>query len=167
MASVPKIPPLRNGDRLTRAEFERRDDAMPHLKKAELIEGVVYLPPPASFEELGGPHFDLICALGLYRLATPGVRGGVNSSLRLDLDNEPQPDVLLLVLPTYGGRVCISKDGYVEGGPELIAEVTTNHASLDLHVKLSVYRRNQVREYIVWRVQDRTIDWFVLRKRQY
>lgn len=36
------IPPLENGDRLTRQEFERRFDAMTHLKHAELIEGVVY-----------------------------------------------------------------------------------------------------------------------------
>ncbi len=35
--------PLENGDKLTRAEFERRYEAMPHLKKAELIEGVVYV----------------------------------------------------------------------------------------------------------------------------
>ncbi len=31
------VPPLENGDRLTRAEFERRYEAMPHVKKAELI----------------------------------------------------------------------------------------------------------------------------------
>src|SRR5712692_1524440 len=106
------IPPLENGDRLTRAEFERRYDAMPHLKKAELLEGVVYVPPPVSFDEHGGPHFDLITWLGLYRIATPGVRGGDNASLRLDLDNEPQPDAFLLVLPTHGGQARLSKDGY-------------------------------------------------------
>jgi hypothetical protein len=37
------IPPLENGDRLTRAEFMRRYAAMPEVK-AELIEGVVYVP---------------------------------------------------------------------------------------------------------------------------
>src|SRR5437588_6739910 len=87
MPPEPGIPPLQNGDRLTRAEFERRYEAMPDLKKAELIEGVVYRPPPASFEHHGGPHFDLIGWLGLYRAFTPGVEGGDNSSLRLDLDN--------------------------------------------------------------------------------
>ena len=40
------IPPLENGDRLTRVEFERRYDAMPHLKKAELIEGEVFIAGP-------------------------------------------------------------------------------------------------------------------------
>jgi hypothetical protein len=167
MASVPTIPRLQNGDRLTRAEFERRYDAMPHLKKAELLEGVVYMPPPVSFDEHGGPHFDLITWLGLYRIATPGVRGGDNASLRLDLDNEPQPDAFLLVLPAHGGQARISKDGYVEGGPELVAEVAASSVSYDLHVKLPVYRRNGVREYIVWRVWDRAIDWFILREGQY
>ena len=39
--------------------------------------------------------------------------------------------------------------------------------SYDLHAKLHVYRRNGVREYIVWRVLEREIDWFVLRAGQY
>src|SRR5690242_20999321 len=89
------IPPLRNGDRLTADEFERRYDAMPDLKKAELINGVVYMPPPVTFEDHGGPHFDLIGWLCLYRIATPGVRGGDNATLRLLLENRPQPDACL------------------------------------------------------------------------
>src|SRR5437773_5606378 len=85
------VPPLQNGDRLTRPEFERRYDAMPHLKKAELIEGVVYVPSPISTNH-SGPHFDVITWLGLYCAFTPGVKGFDNTSLRLDMDNEPQPD---------------------------------------------------------------------------
>jgi Uma2 family endonuclease len=161
------IPPLQNGDRLTRAEFERRYDAMPHLSKAELIEGVVYKPSPVTFEGHGGPHFDLIAWLSFYRMTTDGVRGGDNSSLRLDLANEPQPDACLIVLPTHGGRVQIDRDGYIVGGPELVAEVAASSASYDLHAKLNVYRRNGVQEYIVWRVLDQAIDWFVLREDRY
>src|SRR6266446_10546468 len=86
-----RIPPLRSGDRLSAEEFERRYNAMPELKKAELINGVVYMPSPVIFEDHGGPHFDLIGWLGLYRMATPGVRGGDNSTLRLPLANRPQP----------------------------------------------------------------------------
>ncbi len=52
-------PALHNGDRLTRAEFERRYGAMPNLKKAELIEGVVYVPSPVSRAH-SAAHFDLI-----------------------------------------------------------------------------------------------------------
>ena len=43
---IVSVPPLETGDRLSRAEFERRFDAMPGLKKAELIEGIVYIPSP-------------------------------------------------------------------------------------------------------------------------
>src|SRR5262245_50632332 len=87
------IPPLEAGDRLSRAEFERRYEAMPHLKKAELIEGVVYVPSPVGLHQHAEPHFELITWLGLYKWATAGVRGADNATTRLDLDNEPQPDV--------------------------------------------------------------------------
>src|ERR1700722_12896324 len=93
------IPPLEPGDRLTRAEFERRYEAMPHIKKAELIEGVVYMPSPVRQRRPGRPHFRLIGWLADYETATPGVEGGDNSTARLDLDNEPQPDGLLLIDP--------------------------------------------------------------------
>ena len=54
-----EIPPLESGDRLTRAEFLRRYDAMPDLKKAELIEGVVYVPSPVRQKYHGRPHLGL------------------------------------------------------------------------------------------------------------
>jgi len=161
-----RIPPLQNGDRLTRPEFERRYDAMPHLKKAELIEGVVYVPSPISTNH-SGPHFDVITWLGLYCAFTPGVDGFDNTSLRLDMDNEPQPDACLLILPSHGGQAVIDEDGYVAGAPELIAEVAASSASYDLHDKLDVYRRNAAREYIVWRVFDQAIDWFALWEGRY
>src|SRR5437867_12632643 len=116
-AAPPSVPPLENGDRLTRTEFERRYDAMPELKKAELIEGVVYVPSPVNFERHGSPHFDVIVWLGQYCMSTPGVRGGDNSSLRLDNDNEPQPDACLIVLPNHGGQAQIDEDGYIAGAP--------------------------------------------------
>jgi hypothetical protein len=161
------VPPLQNGDRLTRAEFERRYDAMPELQKAELLEGVVYMPPPVSLEGHAAPHFDLITWLGRYRMEPPGVRGGDNGSLRLDLDNMPQPDAFLMILPTHGGQARVDEEGYVSGAPELVAEVAASSVSYDLHVKLNVYRRSGVREYIVWRVLDRSFDWFVLREGRY
>lgn len=160
------IPPLQPGDHLTRAEFERRYEAMPDLKKAELIEGIVYMPPPVSQENHSGPHFDLIGWLGIYRATTPGIRGGDNSTLRLDLDNEPQPDAFLYVLPSHGGQVRMS-GGYVQGGPEFVAEVAASSVSYDLHSKKRVYLQNNVREYLVWRVLDKAIDWFVLQNGQY
>jgi Uma2 family endonuclease len=161
------LPVLENGDRLTRAEFERRYEAMPHLKKAELIEGVVYVPSPARHRQHGAPHVHLISWLGLYTANTPGIEAGDNSSVRLDLDNEPQPDGLLFIDPARGGQVRIGADGIIEGAPELVAEVASSSVSYDLHAKLHVYRRNGVREYLVWRVLEREIDWFVLRAGQY
>jgi len=90
-----------------------------------------------------------------------------NGTVRLDLDNESQPDALLLIDPTRGGQARFSPDDYIEGAPELVAEVASSSVSYDLHAKLHAYRRNGVREYIVWRVLERTIDWFVLRAGQY
>ncbi len=160
-----RVPELRAGDRLSRAEFERRYAAMPHVKKAELIEGVVYMPSPVSLEH-GTPHFKIIGWLALYESATPGVEGSDNTTVRLDLDNEPQPDAFLRIRPECGGQSRDS-DKYVGGAPELIAEVAASSASYDLHDKLRAYQRNGVLEYVVWRVWDRAIDWFVLREDRY
>lgn len=162
-ASV-EVPPLENGDRLRRPEFERRYKAMPHLKKAELIEGVVYVGSPLRFESHGKPHFQIITWFGVYCAATPGVEAGDNATVRLDLDNEPQPDVLLRI---ESGQSRLSDDDYVEGAPELIAEVAASSASYDLHDKLTVYRRSGVQEYIVWRTYDNRLDWFRLREGEY
>jgi hypothetical protein len=167
-AEVEHTPPLQAGDRLTREEFERRYNAMPHLKKAELIEGVVYVPSPTSHRNHGNPHFNLIGWLSDYAEGTPGVEGGDSGSLRLDLDNEPQPDAYLIVLPDHGGQVRIDENGgFILGAPELVAEVAASSANYDLHDKLNAYRRNGVLEYVVWRVFDRAVDWFVLQKGRY
>src|SRR5688572_18195793 len=96
---TPAILPFHFGDRLTREEFERRYEAMPDLKKAELIEGRVYTPPPVSQDHHSGPQFDLIGWMSFYRALTPGIKGGDNVTIRLDIDNEPQPDACLLILP--------------------------------------------------------------------
>jgi hypothetical protein len=97
-----RVPPLVNGDRLSRTEFERRYEAMPHVKKAELIEGIVYMPPPVS-DDHGRSDFRLTTLLGVYEIATPGVVGSANGTVRLDLDNEPQPDGFLRIEEACGG----------------------------------------------------------------
>jgi Uma2 family endonuclease len=161
------IPPLEPGDRLSRDEFERRYVAMPLLKKAELIEGVVYMPSPVRLRRHGQPHFRLVGWLATYEAGTPGVVGGDNGTARLDMANEPQPDALLLIDPACGGQARISADDYIELAPEWVGEIAASSASYDLHTKLEVYRRNGVREYVVWRVLDGQLDWFVLRSDQY
>ncbi|HIK03345.1 MAG TPA: Uma2 family endonuclease [Trichormus sp. M33_DOE_039] len=162
-----KIPPLESGDRLTRHEFERRYTAMPHLKKAELIEGVVYVASPLRFRSHGEPHGNLIGWLWIYKVSTPGLDLGDNATVRLDLDNEVQPNVVLLIDKKLGGKTRISEDDYVEGAPELIAEVAASSAANDLYDKKRVYRRNGVKEYIVWQVLEQRFDWFVLESGEY
>ena len=161
------IPPLESGDRLTRDEFERRYNAMPQLKKAELIEGVIYVPSPVRSRSHGQPHAAIIGWLFTYEVATPSVNLNDNTTVRLDLDNEPQPDALLRIEEATGGQSRLSEDDYVEGAPELIVEVAASSAALDLHDKKRAYRRNGVQEYIVWRVLDRKVDWFCLQGSDY
>jgi len=160
-----RIPPLENGDKLTRAEFERRYQAMPNLKKAELIEGVVYVASPLRIKSHGEPHAYIMAWLGTYKAATPGVGFADNTTVLLDADNEPQPDALLRI--EQGGQTRITEDDYLEGAPELIVEIAASSASYDLHEKLKVYRRNEVQEYLVWRVYDQQFDWFKLNEGEY
>lgn len=159
---IAQIPLLENGDRLTRQEFERRYEAMPQCKKAELIEGQVYMASPVRARKHGQPHAAIIGWLFNYCQATPGVELMDNPTVRLDADNEPQPDACLRIEEAAGGQSRISEDDYIEGAPELILEVAASSASYDLHQKKQVYRRNGVREYLVWRVVDAAFDWFVL-----
>ena len=161
-AGSASAPSLENGDRLTRREFERRYEARPDLKKAELIEGVVYVPSPTRSASHARPHAAMVGWLFAYAASTPGVQLNDNPTIRLDLDNVPQPDVALLIDPDRGGQARVSADDYVEGAPELVAEIAASSASYDLHDKLHVYRRNGVREYLVWRTLDRRFDWFEL-----
>ena len=165
-SSDARIPPLEAGDHLTLDEFLRRYEAMPHIHDAELIEGVVHMPSPVTAEDHGEPHFRLITWMGVYEAHSPGVIGGDNSTLRLDVDNAPQPDAYLRLAPEVGGQSQLVGK-YVQGPPELIAEVAASSASYDLHEKLNAYRRNGVQEYVVWRVWDQAVDWFVLREGRY
>ena len=159
-------PPLENGDRLSRCEFERRYDALPNVKKAELIEGIVYMPSPVRAESHAQPN-SIVCAwLGTYSAYTPHTSALDNATVRLDLDNEPQPDALLRI-DAAGGQSRLSADDYVEGAPELVVEIAASSAGYDLHAKKNVYRRNGVLEYVVWRVHDGAVDWFVLEDGEY
>ncbi|NEP85509.1 MAG: Uma2 family endonuclease [Okeania sp. SIO2C2] len=158
------IPTLENGDRLTRIEFEHRYSKS-NVKKAELIEGIVYMASPLRITKHGNPHARIMTWLGIYWSATPGIELGDNSTVRLDGDNEPQPDALLRI--ENGGQSVISEDGYVEGAPELIVEIAASTVSIDVHEKKKIYRRNQVQEYLVWRVEDGEIDWYNLKEGEY
>ncbi len=107
------------------------------------------------YKSHGQPHSLIMGWLAVYCAATPGIESADNTTVRLDLDNEPQPDALLRIDAELGGHSRISEDDYLEGAPELIVEIASSSASYDLHDKKKVYRRNGVQEYIVWRVGDR------------
>jgi len=157
--------PLENGDQLTRIEFERRCAAMSDEKKVELIEGIVYMAAALRYKSHGKPHASIMTWLGTYEAATPGVGLADNTTVRLDNDNELQPDALLRV--EQGGQSIISEDDYVEGAPELIVEIAASSASIDAHQKLKIYRRNNVQEYLIWRVYEQQLDWFRLIEGEY
>jgi len=153
---------LENGDRMNRGEFERRYAAMPPGRKAELIEGVVHMPSPVSLVQHARPHAQLIAWLGAYCARNPDVDLGDNATVRLDGENEPQPDAVLFWSAARGGRARIAADGYLEGPPDLVVEVAASSVSIDMHDKLRAYRRNGVPEYLVWRVTEQQLDWFEL-----
>ena len=160
------LPPLRTGDRMDRAEFERRYDAAPEIR-AELIEGIVYVSSPVRVSVHGEPHAMMVTWAGVYRAATPGVRFADNASVRLDKRNMPQPDVMLFIPRELGGQSTEDQDQYLDGAPEIAIEIASASVDYDLHQKLEAYRRNGVREYLIWRVLDREFDWFSLRSGAY
>ncbi|MBD2311737.1 Uma2 family endonuclease [Desertifilum sp. FACHB-1129] len=160
--SIPQYPPLENGDRLTRPEFERRYTANPYVQKAELIEGIVYVASPLRFQQHAEPHSRLHGWLWTYQVSTPGLLLGIEPTVRLDLDNEPQPDIVLILEEAAGGGARLTEEGYLEGVPELVVEIAASSAAIDLGGKQRAYRRNGVREYIVWQSFEQRLDWFEL-----
>lgn len=141
-------------------EYLRRYDALPEVKKAELIEGVVFMGSPVRIEEHAEPDSVIQTWLGTYVAFTPGTQSAGNATIRLGPRNAPQPDALLRIRPGFGGQSGNSDDGYVLGAPELVAEISASTRSLDLHGKKAAYERLGVREYLVWSVDDAEVLWF-------
>lgn len=158
--------PLENGDRLGSEEFIRRYEAMPEVKKAELIEGVVYVASPVSRKH-AKPDSLVQGFLLTYESRTPGVESLTNATVILDDDNAVQPDALLRLLPERGGKTSLNEKDLIVGPPELIVEVAASSAAIDLHDKLRAYRRNRVPEYLVWLVAERKFTWLALKSGQY
>ena len=156
---------LEVGDHLTREEFHRRYSARPDIKRAELVEGVVYLGSPVRFDRHGQPHGLVVVWLGTYAARVPGLMVGDNATVFLDDNNEYQPDAFLWRVEPGGPQ--LTPDGYIDGAPRLVVEVAASSVSYDLHEKKEVYRRNGVGEYLVWRTLDGALDWFELRDSVY
>lgn len=152
---------LENGDRMSREEFHRAYEQAPRGFKAELIGGVVHVPSPLRRTH-GRRRGHLGMLFSAYELNTPGTEAVDNGTVILGDDSEPQPDLLLRVLPEFGGRTRTDRKDYVVGAPELVAEIAYSSRSIDLHAKREDYARNGVLEYLVMAVADRKLYWFDL-----
>jgi Uma2 family endonuclease len=158
--------PLENGEFLHSQEFLRRYERMPLVKKAELIEGVVYMGSPVSVHH-GKPDAIIQAWLVTYASRHPETEVCANTTVILDAENTVQPDALLRRLPEHGGLTRVTDDGYLAGPPELIVEVACSSASIDLRDKRRAYCRNGVREYLVWLVAEARLEWFCLEEDEY
>ncbi len=161
-AIKPPPPPLRDGDRLDDAEYARRYWATDEKVKAELIEGVVYMASPITAEAHGDPHADLVFVIGMHRIHTPGTKASDNATVRLAPKNWPQPDASLRILASHGGTSKDGADGLLTGATEWAGEISNSSVHFDLKIKKAAYEKHGVQEYLVWRVEDRTIDWFTM-----
>lgn len=161
------LPPLESGDRLSAHEFLRRYEAMPELKRVQLIDGVVFMPSPIRLQQHAHPHSVLQTWLGVYAANTPGVQAGANATVRLGPDDVPEPDALLRILPECGGRAVVDAKGYLHGSPELVIEVAASSASIDARDKFQSYRRATVPEYLLWRTEEQKVDWWRLENDEY
>jgi Uma2 family endonuclease len=158
--------PLENGEFMHSKEFLRHYEQMPEVKKAELIEGVVYMGSPVSVRH-AKPDCVIQAWLATYASRHPETEALGNATVILDPENTVQPDALLRRLPEHGGLTRVNEKGYLIGPPELIVEVAASSASIDLRDKRRAYCRNGVREYLVWLVAEARLEWFCLEEDEY
>jgi Uma2 family endonuclease len=149
-------PGLVTGERMNVGEFLRRWEELPYLKNAGLIDGVVYVGLPVTLEH-GSLSSLIICWLAQYAYATPGCKGGSNSTW-LMLDSSPQPEAYLRILPSHGGQSRDEKR-YCAGGPELAVEICVTSTEVDFGPKLRLYQRAGVREYITIEIFGKRMVW--------
>jgi hypothetical protein len=157
----PRTAPLVEGEKLTQEEFHRRYAAYPEDVKFELIGGIVYMTSPLRWPH-GVYHSQLNLALGLYQAGTPGIELGDNATTILGAKSEPQPDLALRILPECGGQSQINPEKYVEGAPELLAEIADSSRAVDLHQKKTDYEEAGVIEYLVLSLEEEQLHWFDL-----
>ncbi|MBM3738396.1 MAG: Uma2 family endonuclease [Acidobacteria bacterium] len=144
-----RIEPLATGQRMDVEEFVRRWDALPDLKNAELIDGVVYVASPLGPDH-GEQDFRLHVWLGYYADGTPGVCGLANTSCRL-AGSMPQTDVCLRIHPDHGGGTATGR-AWLEGTPD-------SSVARDLGPKKALYQRAQVPEYLTYEIASGRLTW--------
>lgn len=155
---------LENGARLSQPEFHKlyEQTEQDHEDfRAELIEGVVYVPSP--LRRMHGVYHVMVSMLfGIYSGKTNGAEAGDNATLLLGVDSEPQPDLYLRVLPEFGGLSRTTPDDYVAGALELVVEIALSSRSLDLHAKFRDYQKYGVKEYLVLIPTLNAFAWYDL-----
>lgn len=153
--------PLVAGQRLGRAEFHERYEAMPQGVRVELIGGVVYMPSP-----VGASHSFMTSTVNFwlrwYRSRTPGLNVTDNATTALGDDSEVQPDAALLIAPECGGRSRIVRNIIVDA-PELVVEVAHSTRGLDLGAKRLDYERAGTPEYVVVTLEPAEVVWHARR----
>ena len=165
MSTLQTKPQLLPGMHLDCDEFLERWVALPNLKYAELINGVVYMPSPLSRDH-GVPDNMIATWIGMYCWNTPGTEAGSNLTYLFSAKNVPQPDQSLRILPAHGGR---TKDqGNLNAGPpELAIEVSVSSLNFDLGDKLTMYELEKVQEYLIVDVKNQQIHWHQLVDNKY
>jgi Uma2 family endonuclease len=150
--------PLVEGERLDQPSFHARYEAMPPGTRAELIGGVVFMPSPVGRAH-GHAHLTAAVWLSYYAENTPGVEALDNATAVLGSKSEPQPDLLLRILPECGGQTRTER-GYVRGAPELVVEIAKATRYVDLGPKLADYEQAGVLEYVVRALDPDEVLWF-------
>lgn len=159
--SKDKSSELKHGARMNRERFHRLYEQTAEDFRVELIGGVVHEPSPISVSH-GESHVLLTHILSTYAIETPGVQLLDNVTVMLSDQDEVQPDLLLRVLPEFGGRTSNTSSDYVKGPPELVVEIAHSSASLDLGRKRKRYILGGVAEYLVICTELKEIRWFDL-----
>jgi len=151
MAQTVTAPDLFTGMRMEREEFMRRWEALPDLKNAELVEGIVFVSSPVGWDH-GSLDSHMIFWLKSYAAHVAGIEVANNTTCYL-LESAPQPDALLrFVITAEHGK-------YATSPPELIVEVCESSYSHDLGPKRALYQRAGVREYITVETLARRLRW--------
>ena len=150
---------LNQGDRLTQREFHEIYSKMPKHVRAELIGGIVHMASPMKRLH-GRNQGPLATVFQVYESGTPGVESGLSTTFIMDNDNEPQPDLSMIVSPEFGGQCHEDDRGYLNGAPELVCEVSDSTRSTDLNSKRREYQATGVLEYLVLNLRDQKLHWY-------
>ncbi len=122
------------------------------------------MPSPISRDH--GSHEGLVIGwAGYYAARTPGCDTASNATW-LMLEDAPQPDADLRILPEYGGQSRL-EGMYGAGAPELVAEICLSSASYDLGPKMELYRAAGVKEYLAVLLGESQVIWYRMVDREY